>query len=147
VSRRRRIGLARRGPNRRGRVLRREGSEGTDGRGGSEESFVMSSKTSYIYIYIYLRRADENWTRSHPYSRFGPSYHTSLPSHWAQQLLGLNLTITLHNHFRKRIRAIQSRHSRTQPPSSRTQYTPRGRPFYTTPYTSRLRTMRTHEDL
>jgi hypothetical protein len=94
-----------------------------------------------------LRRADENWTRSHPYSRFGPSYHTSLPSHWAQQLLGLNLTTTLHNHFRKRIRTLQSRHSRTQSPSSRTQYTPRGRPFYTTPYTSRLRTMRTHEDL
>ena len=44
-----------------------------------------------------LRRADENWTRSHPYSRFGPSYHTSLPSHWAQQLQGLNLTVTLHN--------------------------------------------------
>jgi hypothetical protein len=76
-----------------------------------------------------LRRADENWTRSHPYSRFGPSYHTSLPSHWAQQLLGLNLTTTLHNHFRKRIRTLQSRHSRTQSPSSRTQYTPRGRPF------------------
>jgi hypothetical protein len=94
-----------------------------------------------------LRRADENWTRSHPYSRFGPSYHTSLPSHWAQQLLGLNLTVTFHNHFRKRIRALQSRHSRNHPPPSRTQYTPRGRPFYTTRYTSRLRTMRTHQDL
>jgi hypothetical protein len=64
-----------------------------------------------------LRRPDENWTRSHPYSRFAPSYHTSLPSHWAQQLLGLNLTVTLHNHFHKRIRALQSRHSRSHPPT------------------------------
>jgi hypothetical protein len=73
-----------------------------------------------------LRRADENWTRTHPYSRFGPSYHTSLPSHWAQQLLGLNLTVTLHNHFRKRIRTLQSRDSCNCPPPPRTQYTPRG---------------------
>jgi hypothetical protein len=94
-----------------------------------------------------LRHADENWTRSHPYSRFGPSYHTSLPSHWAQQLLGLNLTTTLHNHFHKCIRTLQSHHSRTQPPSSRTQYTPCSRPFHTTPYTSCLCTVRTHKDM
>jgi hypothetical protein len=56
-------------------------------------------------------------------------------------------TTTLHNHFCKRIRTLQSRHSCTQSPSSRTQYTPCGRPFYTTPYTSRLCTMCMHEDL
>ena len=94
-----------------------------------------------------LQRADDNWTRSHPYSRFGPSYHTSLPSHWAQQLLGLNLTVSLHRHFRQRILTLQSRHSQHRPTPSRHHYTPRGRPFYTAPYTSRLRTMRTHHDL
>jgi hypothetical protein len=73
-----------------------------------------------------------------------PAYQAT---HWAQQLLGLNLTVTLHNHFRKRFRPLQSRHSRNHPPPSCTQYTPRGRPFYTTPYTSRLRTMGTHQDL
>jgi hypothetical protein len=37
-----------------------------------------------------LQWADENWTNLNLYTRFGASYHTSLPSHWAQQFLGLN---------------------------------------------------------
>jgi hypothetical protein len=36
-------------------------------------------------------QADKNWTNTHPYTQYRPSYHTTLPSHWAQQFLGLNL--------------------------------------------------------
>jgi hypothetical protein len=35
----------------------------------------------------YAKLMHENWTNTHPYTRYGPSYHTTLPttSHWAQE--------------------------------------------------------------
>jgi len=92
-----------------------------------------------------LRRADENWTRLHPNTRFGPSYHTSLPSHWALQSLGLNLTVLLTDHLTRRLRQLESlqRTKRLSSSAKKNIYVPKGRPFYTRPYTSRLRTLRT----
>ena len=94
-----------------------------------------------------FRRADENWTRLHPFTRYGRSYHTSLPSHWAQQFLGLNLTVLLTTHLSSRLRSLESHHRRLSPSARRKLYAPIGRPYSTKCFTSRLRTLRTDHDL
>lgn len=38
-----------------------------------------------------LHAADSNWQQLCPNVRYGPSHHTSLPSQWATQFIGLNL--------------------------------------------------------
>lgn len=95
-----------------------------------------------------LRRADENWTNLHPYTRFGASYHTTLPSHWAQQFLGLNLTNLLSNHIHRALQKIQTHHhSRSRHTPHRNSYQPVGRTFRSISYTSRVRTIRLAHDL
>ena len=95
-----------------------------------------------------LHRADENWSRTHPYSRFGASYHTSLPSHWACQHLGLNLTALFSAFLHARLRDLTNHYTRARLYASTRNklYTPRGRPFYTRPHTSRLRSVRRTHD-
>jgi hypothetical protein len=72
------------------------------------------------------------------YTRFGASYHTTLPSHWAQQFLGLNLTNLLSNHIHRALQKIQTHHhSRSRPTPNRNSYQPVvGRTFRTISYTS-----------
>ena len=94
-----------------------------------------------------FRRADDNWARLHPFTRYGRSYHTSLPGHWAQQFFGLNLTVLLTNHLSCRLRSLESHHRRLSPSARRKLYAPIGRSYYTRSFTNRLRTLRTDHDL
>jgi hypothetical protein len=95
-----------------------------------------------------LRRADENWNNTHPYTRYGPSYHTALPSHWAQRFLGLNFTCLLTNHLQSRLHKLQAiqQRQRLQSSTRKKLYNPVGRTLYTSSYTSRLRHLCTHYD-
>ena len=84
-----------------------------------------------------------------PYTRFGASYHTSLPSHWAQQFLGLNLTNLLSNHIHRALQKIQTQHQCSHPRTTpnRNSYQPVGRTFRSISYTSRVRNIRMAHDL
>jgi len=60
-------------------------------------------------------------------------------------LASLNLTVLLTDHLTRRLQTLESL-QRTKRLSSSTKkhiYVPKGRSFYTRPYTSRLRTLRT----
>jgi hypothetical protein len=96
-----------------------------------------------------LRWADENWTNLNLYTRFGASYHTSLPSHWAQQLLGLNLTNLLSNHIHWALQKIQTHHQCSRPCTTRNHnsFQPVGRTFRSISYTSRMHNIRMAHDL
>jgi hypothetical protein len=63
----------------------------------------------------FLCQADENWTNRHPHMCFGASNHTSLPSHWSQEFLNLNLTNLLSNHIHCAFQKIQTHHQHSHP--------------------------------
>jgi hypothetical protein len=79
----------------------------------------MKCTNSLLYTMAYgpgshidlLHWAGKNWTNTHPYTWYRPSYHTTLPNHWAQQFLGLNFTcLVLTNHLQShlyKLKAIQ----------------------------------------
>jgi hypothetical protein len=55
-----------------------------------------------------LGRADEQWLAQNPDQRYGPSYHTSLPSQWATQFLGLNITTALTSRILTHLKALKN---------------------------------------
>jgi len=63
-----------------------------------------------------LPAADLQWRKHHPMRRFGQSYHTQLPSQWATQLLGLNITIAYARVLRQTIQRCQFATDRPPPP-------------------------------
>jgi hypothetical protein len=56
-----------------------------------------------------LGRADEQWLAKNPDERYSPSYHhTSLPSQWATQFLGLNITAALTSRIIAHLKALKN---------------------------------------
>jgi hypothetical protein len=120
-------------------------------------SFPTGRSSLYLYDMAYsplapsnlFKRADDNWTTLNPFQRYGPSYHTSLPSHWGQQFLGLNFTALLTNHLQAGIARLLAHHrnARLSASARRNLYNPIGSIFTRRTYASRVRTMRTASDL
>jgi hypothetical protein len=40
-----------------------------------------------IHFVLHNLARVSHWNNTHPYTQYGPSYHTTLPTHWAQQFL------------------------------------------------------------
>ena len=50
--------------------------------------------------------ADAQWRSRHHTAYFGKSYHTALPSQWAMQTLGFNITVALAAHLQSNIESL-----------------------------------------
>jgi hypothetical protein len=69
-----------------------------------------------------LPRADSVWRARHGTQYFGTSYHSTLPSQWARQTLGLNATLALSAHLRRCIHRVQYSPLASPPRGSRPRF-------------------------